>query len=339
MKPIAAALQTHLDGDVTTLAVCWRVERSDGVLILGTEHDEDITVEADSPSHPYTGTYLARAGITGSDVRSTSDMSVDNMEVTGAINQGDLQILDLSASDIEAGLFDNAAIVLFVVNWQAPNDGQIVLRSGNIGEISRTAEGQYKTELRGLAQKLSQNIIRTYGASCDAELGDARCGIDLTTYTLTGTVTAVTSNRRFIVELNEGSPTITMDVELYLPMPNDIEVGDEFSIRPGCDKSNVTCRETFGNITNFRGHGYLVPGIGEMMVFGGQTAEKKDKLERETRYGLFELVVGKVISRWVALNPSGPVGTGDVYYNGGLITWTSGANDTYSMEVKVAIEL
>lgn len=338
MRSLPAELVSHLGGDVTTIAVCWRVTRPDGVLILGTEHDADIIVEADSPSHPYTGTYSASAGITGSDVRSTSDMSVDNLEVTGAVNQGDIQILDLSASDIEAGLFDNAEIVLFLCNWRAPNDGQIVLRTGHIGEISRTSEGQYRTELRGLAQKLSQNIIRTYGASCDAELGDSRCGIDLTTYTLTGTVTAVTSNRRFMAEINEASPVITMDVELFLPMPNDIEIGDEFSIRPGCDKSNVTCRETFANIANFRGHGYLVPGIGEMMVFGGQTAEKKPKAERETRYTMFDEVVDRVISRWVAAHPSGPAGTGDVYYNGGLVTWTSGANDTYRMEVKSTSE-
>lgn len=338
-RPLTPELEAHLAQEVTTLAACWRVTRPDGVLILGTEHDQDIIIEANSPSHPYTGTYLARAGITGSDVRSTSNMSVDNMEVEGAINAaGDLTVPGLSPSDIEAGLFDNASVVLFLVNWQAPDDGQIVLRTGNIGEISRTAEGKYKTELRGLAQKLSQNIIRTYGSSCDAELGDARCGIDLTAYTLTGTVTAVTSNRRFMAELNEGSPTITIDIELFLPMPNDIEVGDEFSIRPGCDKSAVTCRETFANIKNFRGHGYLVPGIGELISFGGQTAERVDRPPGELRYGIFEVALDRLIPRLVGIFPGTPAGMDEVYYNGGLVTWTSGANDTYRMEVKSTSE-
>jgi uncharacterized phage protein (TIGR02218 family) len=162
VRTLPPELTSHLAGSVTTLAVCWRVERSDGVLILGTEHDADITIAegdspGDSPGNPYAGTYYARAGITGSNVRSTSDMSVDNMEVQGAINNGDLAIVDLSAADIEAGLFDDAAVTLFLVNWEAPDDGQIVLRTGNIGEISRTAEGNYKTELRGLAQRLSTN--------------------------------------------------------------------------------------------------------------------------------------------------------------------------------------
>ena len=305
MRSLTAATLAHLQGDVTTLAVCWRVERSDGVLILGTEHDQDIVVTVDHTPIALTGVYVALAGIAGSDVRSTSDMSVANMEVTGAINQGDLQIVDLSAADIEAGLLDDAAVTLFLVNWQAPDDGQIVLRTGNVGEISRTAEGQYKTELRGLAQRLSQNIVRTYGSSCDAELGDARCGIDLLALTVTGEVTAVTSNRRFTAEISAGSPTYAAgsfdgglvtwtsgdndafsmevkldtlgspgEIELYLAMPRDIAIGDTFTIRPGCDKSAATCKGRFANLVNFRGHGAWVPGIGEMSVFGGQTAER-----------------------------------------------------------------
>lgn len=315
MRNIPAALLAHLQGDVTTLAVCWRITRTDGVLILGTEHDRDIEIsEGGSPTNPYAGVYIARAGITGSDVRSTSDMSVDNMEVTGALDT-DLQIIDLRAADIEAGLFDDASVVTFLVNWQAPDDGQAVLRTGNIGEIRRTAEGQYRTELRGLAQKLTQNIVRTYGSSCDAELGDSRCGIDIDALTITGTVTSVTSSRQFAAAINYGSPapdvayfngglvrwssgenaTFSMEVKqdtfgspgeilLYLPMPYDIEVGDTFTIRPGCDKSAAMCKGRFGNLVNFRGHGAWVPGVGELMAFGGQTAEKKPRPEAFLRY-------------------------------------------------------
>ena len=315
MRTIPAALLAHLQGEVTTLSVCWRITRSDGVLILGTEHDQDLTIEeGGSPSNPYAGTYLASAGITGSDVRSTSDMSVDNMEVTGALDT-DLQIVDLRAADIEAGLFDDASVVTFLVNWQAPDDGQIVLRTGNIGEIKRTAEGQYRTELRGLAQRLTQNIVRTYGSSCDAELGDSRCAIDIDALTVTGTVTAVTNNRQFSAALDYGSPapdanyfngglirwtlgeneSFSMEVRqdtfgspgeilLYLPMPLDIGVGDTFTIRPGCDKSAAMCKGRFGNLVNFRGHGAWVPGMGEILVFGGQTAEKKPRSDSFLEY-------------------------------------------------------
>ena len=297
MKSIPAALAAHLQQNVTTLAVCWRVERRDGVLILGTEHDQDLTISgAGSPTNPYAGTYLARAGITGSNVRSTDDMSVDNMEVTGAIDDG-LQLIDLSAADIEAGLFDDASVVLFLVNWQAPDDGQIVLRTGNVGEISRTSEGQYRTELRGLAQKLTQTIVRTYSDTCDADLGDDRCEVNVLALTTTGEVTEVTSRRKFRATLSMGSPAFafgtfngglitftagandgfTMEVkqeptgspgeyELYLPMPRDIAVGDTFTLRPGCDKTFATCRDRYSNALRFRGYGLLTPGINKMIA-------------------------------------------------------------------------
>ena len=60
-----------LDATVTDLQVCWKVVRRDGVEILGTECDIRTSR---SPTGDYAGLYLARAGITGSDMRSTSDL-------------------------------------------------------------------------------------------------------------------------------------------------------------------------------------------------------------------------------------------------------------------------
>ena len=330
MRTLSPELVTHLQGRVTTLAVCWRVERRDGVLILGTEHDRDLTIAAGgSPGNPYAGTYLARAGITGSSVRSTSDMSVDNLEVEGAVNTGDLTLVDLSPADIEAGLFDDATVTLFMVNWQAPDDGQIVLRTGNIGEIRRTAECQYRTELRGLAQRLTQKLLRTYGSSCDAELGDTRCGVDLTAYTLTGTVTTVVSNREFTATVGAHA----YEILLFLPMPKDIAPGDTFTLRPGCDKSMMVCKGVFQNLVNFRGHGFWVPGQSSLAQFGGQTPNDKDPEE-------FSLVTDLIINHLIAigLDPNQSAGSpAELVYAGGLVTWTSGDNDTFSMEVKRAL--
>lgn len=305
MYTLPTAGQTHIAGSLSTLAVCWRVTRRDGMLILGTEHDQDISITTGDLS----GTYLTTAGITGSDTRSTSDMSADNTEVQGAIKSGDLSLIDLSAADIEAGLLDDAAVTLFMVNWEAPDEWQRILRTGNIGAITRTSEGQYRTELRGLAQRLAQKIVRTYGAMCDAELGDTRCKFAIETLAKTGTVTAVTSNRRFTVSWGGPAPSagdfdggkltwsagandnfemeikqdavgaVVGDVMLFLPMPNDVQIGDTFTARPGCDKSAAMCRGRFNNLVNFRGHGAWVPGAGEMMVFGGQTTQRKPRAD------------------------------------------------------------
>lgn len=306
MRTIPAALSAHLAEDVTTTALCWMVTRTDGVVIRGTAHDRDITIAAGSPDNPRAGTYLAQANISGSQVRSTSDLAVDNLEVTGALPD-DLRLVDLTAADIEAGLLDDADVQLFVVNWQDPDAGQIVMRAGNLGNIRRTSEGEYVAELRGRFQRLSQNIIRTYSAQCGADLGDSRCGVDLTAYTVPCTVTAVTSRRRFNVSVGTGSPglgsptptagyfnggqvTFTSgansgyrmevkrdaaagvlgELELFMQMPADVAVGDTLELRPGCDKALATCRDRFGNLVNFRGWGVFVPLQNEVLKPGGQ---------------------------------------------------------------------
>lgn len=129
----------------------------------------------------------------------------------------------------------------------------------------------------------------------------------MATLTETGTVTAVTSARQFAAtitgspadgDFNGGLLTFTSgendgfsmevkddaygspgEVLLYLPMPMDVEVGDTFSIRPGCDKSAAMCKGRFDNLVNFRGHGAWLPGVGELAAFGGQTADKKPRAE------------------------------------------------------------
>jgi uncharacterized phage protein (TIGR02218 family) len=290
MRTVPAGLTTHLAQRATRLAVCWKIVRADSTLILGTEHDRNIVIA----SGTYEGTYVARAGITGSNVASSSDLAVDNLEVTGAINPADLSIVDLSAADIEAGLFDDADVTLFLVNWEDPSE-QLVLRKGTIGSITRTSDGGYKTELRGLTQALSQTIVRTYSVTCDAELGDARCGVNMAAFTFAGTVDTVTDRRTFTATIT-GAPADALitggkvtwstgdnagysmevkskagtTVNLFLPMPVDISVGDTFNVYAGCDKSKATCIATFSNLVNFRGHGVFVPGETEVLKIGGQ---------------------------------------------------------------------
>ena len=294
MKTINAAGLAHLAQRVGSLAICWRVVRNDGVLILGTEHDRDLTIALGDSPDLFDGTYKANAGITGSDLKATDNLSVDNSEVNGSYNR-DLTIVDLRAADIEAGLFDLAAVTIFVCNWKDPDAFQIILGAGTLGDITRTAEGAYRTERRGLAQALTKNFIRSVGIDCDAIFGDDRCGFDLATVTFSGIVTAVTSRRIFDATIGSGFDetqgrrgTVTwtyganegfaMDVKetvggvvtLFLGMPLDIQIGDTFNITQGCDFKFATCKDEYDNLLNFRGHGFYVPGQHEILKIGGQ---------------------------------------------------------------------
>lgn len=299
MKPLSSAYATHLQGPTTTLAICWRIVKKNGEVIRGTDHDRNIAItitniglgDTGEPSIDLSGVYKAAAGITGSDIRSSSDMSVDNMEVGGGI---DAQITgDITVPDIEAGLLDSATVTTFRVNWQNPDDYQEVMRHGSLGEISRTAEREYRTEVRGLTQVLQQIIGRTAGDRCDVkEFGDERCKYPVETITVTGTVTAVTNRKVFSVSLALNSPPTLVqwklgkltwtsgdndgfvgqlkreDVgnvfgafEMWEPFPTDIEVGDTFTLRPGCDRRYETCRDIYDNIINMRAPAIFCPGM------------------------------------------------------------------------------
>lgn len=292
MKAMPESYLEHLRSGNTTLATCWQVEKSDGTFIRGTDHDRDITISEGSPSNPLGGTYRAAAGITGSASRSASDMSVDNMEVNGAI---DVQLFgDITVADIESGLLDGVPVTTFRVNWQQPDDYQEIIRRGYLGEIKRTSEGQYTTEIRGLTQLLQQTIGRTAGNRCDVdEFGDARCKFNVSNLLAQGTVTAVYSDRRFDATLTfpntAGSAGLYLlgkltwtagnnrnftgqvkrdaavdtlgQLEVWEPFFYEPEIGDTFDLLPGCDRRYLTCRDTFQNLVNFRGPAYFAPGM------------------------------------------------------------------------------
>jgi uncharacterized phage protein (TIGR02218 family) len=142
--------------------------------------------------------------------------------------------------------------------------------------------------------KLQNNIGRTLVPSCDAALGDARCGVALSDIIEAGTVTAVASRRAFtdsglaqaagyfsggevtfLDGLNDGISAEVKEhaagglLTLQLPLPYDITTSDTFTIIPGCDKTKATCIAKFDNLVNFRGFSF-VPGQDQILLVGSQ---------------------------------------------------------------------
>src|SRR5882724_10045742 len=195
MKTITSPLQAHLDGDTTTLALCWVILKRNGNYIRGTTHDRDVPVA----SGIYAGTYKASSNITPSNVKSNSDLAVDNLDVTGAWADTTARI-DITRADIESRNLDFASVRTFFVNWQAPDEGQVPMRSGFLGPITYNSNGGYSTQVRGLAQLLQQNIVQTYSDRCTVKrLGDVRCGVDVVSLSIAATVTVVVSRREFTI--------------------------------------------------------------------------------------------------------------------------------------------
>src|SRR5262249_41465984 len=174
MKPIPPSLQAHLDTGTTTLAWCWRVTRDDGTRLGFTDHDRDLAFDGTQ--------FEAATGFTASEIKDALGLSVDNLEVSSALKSE-----RLDEADLAAGLFDDAAVEIWRVNW-ADTDERVLMRSGSLGEVRRSGTA-FTAEVRGLAHYLQQPKGRLYQSGCDADLGDARCGLDLANPAFRGTGT------------------------------------------------------------------------------------------------------------------------------------------------------
>lgn len=280
MKTISAALATHLAGEVTTLATCWKATLSDGTVFGFTNHTDDLTVSAQI--------YRASTGQSATAIASNSDLAVDNLDVIGFLDSS-----VITEADINAGRWDYASIEIFQVNYADLTQGTLKQRAGRLGEI-RLSRSEFIAELRGLAQNLQQIIGQIYSASCRADFGDARCGLTLASYTFSGTVTTGASTRVFtdsgrgeasdyfgagkVTWVTGANAGYSMEIKsfaagvftLQLPMAQTITAGDTYTASAGCRKRfDTDCKTKFSNVVNFRGEPH-VPGNDQMAKAGGQ---------------------------------------------------------------------
>lgn len=269
MRTLPVDFATHLASGTTTLAWCWRITRGDGTRLGFTDHDRPLTFD--------TTVFEAASGFSASELTAEVGLSVGNQELSGALRSD-----RLSEDDLNAGLYDNAGIEVFRVNW-ADTSQRLLMRTGTIGEVKRGLTA-FTAELRGLAHILQQERGRIYQPGCDADLGDSRCTVALAgaAFTGAGTVTALLDERTFVVSglgaytddwftrgllswtgganaarksevkrhtLSAGS----VRIEIWQDVSRPVGIGDAFGVTAGCNKQFATCRTKFNNGVNFRG--------------------------------------------------------------------------------------
>ena len=278
-RTISVALQAHLESEVTTVALCWMIKRRDAVVTAFTDHDESIV---------YDGvTYTPLESGSPSNYRQNSGLATNNIDM-------EMSFASTSSLDehLRAGLYDYAEVWTFRINWADTSMGIIKLAYGRLGEVE-IRDNLARIEMRSLTQLLAVPIGRIYTPECDATLGDTRCNVVMTTFTKTGTVGTVTSNKVFVLAgaaagqaanyydygkitfssgLNSG---ITLQIEsyvaatnivtLYEPMPFTVVAGDTFTAYAGCDRRFATCKDRFSNKDNFRGFPHI-PGMDKALT-------------------------------------------------------------------------
>jgi uncharacterized phage protein (TIGR02218 family) len=271
VKTLNASATAHLANQRTFLAMCWRLDRVDGVSLGFTDHHDNLVVDG--------LTYVAQSGmVRATAVSGGSDLSVQNADVEVVL---DSDAIDREA--LESGLYDYCSLKIFLTDYRNPALFTIKLLRGRLGEVS-VGRSTAQAELRSLTELLKQRIGRTHEVACSYELGDAKCGVTLASFTVTGAVTSVLNQHRIRDSsrtqpnnwFNQGKITFTsgncaglsMEIQRYdssnknfvlsLDMPYPIEVGDAYSASAGCDKTWATCQSKFSN-ANYSGFGFI-PG-------------------------------------------------------------------------------
>lgn len=275
MRAIPPTLQEKLDSGVTTLCRCWIVRRRDGAVQGFTDHDCDVAVDGVA--------CRADTGVSGSEVGQSFGMSVGGSEMFGALSAD-----TLNEDDLAAGLYDAAEVSLHLVDWSAPHL-HVLLAAGVVGDIRRKGAA-FSAEVRGAAHRLAEPSGRLYTPACGADLGDARCRVDLGHAALRGVGTAADAgsasafmaaglgafadgwftagrlaftggaNAGIAVEVkSHRTSTDGVRIALWQAMPHPVAGGDAFTVTAGCDKRFATCRDRFGNAANFRGFPHI-PG-------------------------------------------------------------------------------
>ena len=268
-RSVPSAILNDLEAGCATLARCWKVVRRDGQVFGFTEHDQDIVADG--------VTFLASSALSASDVEQKLGLGISNFNAVGGFSSGVIE-----EDDIKAGLWDEAQVTEYYVDWNTPANFFISF-SGPTGEWS-WSENVFETTLQGASTATEKTLGRSFQRLCDATFGDAHCGVDATsaTYRGTATVTSVVNPRRFAVSgvggyadkffefgklvwqtgANAGETNSvrihrnvggSVSVEIWEKPSATVQAGDTAQLTAGCDRRGATCRAKFSNYVNFRG--------------------------------------------------------------------------------------
>ena len=254
------------DGELTSVAFCWRLERTDGAGIALTSHDQSLVSDG--------VTYEAAPGMMPASITRQLGLEPASSEIDGALSSE-----ALVESDLELGRWDGAAVQLRAVDWSDSAADPIMLLAGEVGSVTIDGDS-FTADLSGAAAKLAAPVCPATSAECRAHFGDKQCRVDLAGRTIAATVVASSGGQlsldqsvderfvlgriRYMSGANCGLSSVILSASGSVVQVRDlprapVEVGCRVELREGCDKRFATCVTRFNNAVNFRGEPHL-PG-------------------------------------------------------------------------------
>ena len=254
------------DGELTSLALCWRLERIDGAGIALTSHDDPVASEE--------ARYEPAPGMTPASVTRSLGLEPQSADAAGALTSG-----GFDETDLTIGRWDGAQVRLTVVDWREPDQAPIQLLAGELGSVNIDGSS-FSAELRGASAALEGPVCPATSAECRASFADKQCRVDLAGRTIIGHVNSVGGGSltldiavddrfvlgrlRYMSGANCGMTTVILaasgNVVEVRELPRAaVEIGCRVELREGCDNRFETCVSRFANAVNFRGEPHL-PG-------------------------------------------------------------------------------
>lgn len=271
MRPLTPETAAAFAADATTLCHCWRLTRRDGTVLGFTDHDCDLAFAG--------AIFRAATGLDAAQAESAAGFAVAGGEVHGALDDA-----ALSDAELEAGVYDGASVEIWLVDWSDVSR-RVLMDMATVGEVRRT-EFSFVAELRSLAHRFDEERGRQFQRNCSADLGDARCTVDVSSplYSTGATIGAIeagggllvtldaafdagfftdgalaaANGERHAIKLHEKAASGDR-VTLWSAPASALVVGARVTLKAGCDKSPESCAAKFDNIANFRGFPHM-PG-------------------------------------------------------------------------------
>ncbi len=163
MRDIPDELAARIESGAATLCHAWIMERADGERLGFTDHDGDLSLDG--------VVCTAASGWSQGAAETAQGLAAGSLAVAGGLD--DAGIVE---ADLAAGLWDRAAAALWRVDWRRP-ELRVLVGRGTLSRLRREGEG-FTAETEGPLAVLERVVGRTYGRTCDAVLGEARCGAD-----------------------------------------------------------------------------------------------------------------------------------------------------------------
>ena len=274
MKPAGTPLINYLATATELLyADLWSLALKNGITLYYADSDYTIGGGLTVGGHLYKTTDVL---IDGAELDQQVGLTVNETDVTCTPNQGTAPSMVGSMTFLSAaqlGLFNRAVVKKSRLFMQTPGDtslGAVLIFLGEITDLTVTRT-QAIFKCKDLKNLLNIYLPRRqYQPTCSWVFGDANCGFDRASLTVSSSIEAGSSTGILVCGLsqvagyfNNGTVEATSGINngisrtvktyspnsitLVAPFPNTFANGDTFNITPGCTKNYA------GSIQQFNG--------------------------------------------------------------------------------------